>query len=117
MENIKEKIEKIRKENKEAEKQIRIKRLSSEIIQAPKKANFYILALALRKKFVLIISNDRFKEYLREHPFIKWLTLRLVKFLIVDDNVLLSPDITYKEVLRMNSLSNILKTDAIENYR
>ncbi|KKN25180.1 hypothetical protein LCGC14_0887400 [marine sediment metagenome] len=88
-------------------KELLIKR---EIIQAPKKADFYILALALRNKFVLIISNDRFKEFVQELPSIKWLTLKLVKFLIIYEDVLLSPDITYQEVLFMTNLSNILKS-------
>jgi len=68
------------------------------IIEAPKVADEFILSFALKREFCFIISNDRFRDYLDQLPSKQWLEERRVSFMIINDDVCLSPNISYEKI-------------------
>jgi len=74
------------------------------IKEAPKIADEMILGFALKHEFCFIISNDRFRNYLGQLPGSQWLEERRVSFMIINDSVCLSPNISYKKIdlLKLN---------------
>lgn len=89
------------------------------IIDAPKVADEMILGFALKHEFCFIISNDRFREYIEQLPSRKWLEDRRVPFMIIGDQVCLSPNIDYGRIdllplngeKRHNNLITSTRTD------
>ena len=73
------------------------------IFIAPKIADEFILLLAQKFEFCFIISNDKFREYFDQLPNIEWLRQRKVSFMIIRNQVCLSPDIEYET---LNNLIN-----------
>ena len=68
------------------------------ITQAPKVADEFILSFALKHEFCFIISNDKFREYIDQLPSKQWLEERRVNFMIIDDEVCLSPNIEFNKI-------------------
>jgi len=68
------------------------------IHEAPKVADEMILNFALKHEFCFIISNDRFKEYIDQLPSKQWLEERRVPFMIIGDNISISPNIDYSKI-------------------
>jgi len=68
------------------------------IHEAPKVADEMILNFALKHEFCFIISNDRFKEYIDQLPSKEWLEERRIPFMIIRDNVTISPNVEYKKI-------------------
>jgi len=64
------------------------------IIEAPKVADEFILGFALKNDFCFIISNDRFRNYIEQLPSKQWLEERRISFMIIDNKVCLSPNIS-----------------------
>lgn len=62
---------------------------------APKVADEFILLLAEEFEFSCIISNDKYREYLNQLPSKQWLKIRKISFMIIKDQIYLSPDIDY----------------------
>jgi len=69
------------------------------IIEAPKVADEFLLSFALKHDFCLIISNDRFRQYLNQLPSKEWLEERRISFMIINNEVCLSPNIDYHKIL------------------
>jgi len=88
------------------DKPIEYKELVKEgiIIEAPKVADEFILSFALKHNFSFIISNDRFRQYIDQLPSKQWLEDRRISFLILNNEVCLSPNINYEkiDVLQLN---------------
>ncbi len=72
------------------------------IIEAPKVADEFILSLALKRDFCFIISNDRFRNYIEQLPSKQWLEERRISFMIIDNTVCLSPNISYERLENNN---------------
>lgn len=94
------------------DKQIDYKILIEEgvVSEAPKIADEIILSFALKHEFCFVISNDKFREYIKELPSKQWLEDRRINFLIIDEEICLSPNISYErfqksEVLSLNRMS------------
>ncbi len=68
------------------------------IIEAPKVADEFILSFALKREFCFIISNDRFRDYFDQLPSKQWIEERRVSFMIINDDVCLSPNISYEKI-------------------
>ncbi len=68
------------------------------IVEAPKVADEFILSFALKREFCFIISNDRFRDYFDQLPSMKWIEERRVSFMIINDDVCLSPNISYEKI-------------------
>ena len=68
------------------------------IIEAPKVADEFILSFALKHEFCLIVSNDKFRSYLDQLPSREWLEERRVSFMIIGNEVCLSPNIDYNGI-------------------
>ena len=68
------------------------------IHEAPKVADEMILNFALKHKFCFIISNDRFKEYIDQLPSKQWLEERRVPFMIIGENITISPNVDYSKI-------------------
>ncbi|MBN1803420.1 MAG: hypothetical protein JW891_18065 [Candidatus Lokiarchaeota archaeon] len=68
------------------------------IREAPKVADEFILSFALRKKYCLIVSNDKFREYLDQLPSKDWLKQRRVTFMFLGNDVVLSPNFDEKKM-------------------
>lgn len=83
----------------------RFKRMieSGEVIKSPKKADEFILGYALSCEFCLIISNDKYREYIKQLPSEEWLQDRSVNFMIINGVTILSPNI---ELERLKVLDN-----------
>jgi len=73
------------------------------IIEAPKVADEFILSFALKHEFCFIISNDRFREYLEQLPSKEWLEDRRISFMIINEEVCLSPNLNYEKILQNQS--------------
>ena len=65
------------------------------ITEAPKVADEFILSFALKHDFCFIISNDRFRNYIGQLPNKQWLEERRIPFMIIKDEICLSPNIDY----------------------
>ncbi|MFW9874307.1 MAG: hypothetical protein ACFFG0_14475 [Candidatus Thorarchaeota archaeon] len=63
---------------------------------APKTADEFILLLAQKFEFCFIISNDKYRQYHDQLPNKHWLNQRKVSFMLIRDQVCLSPDIEYE---------------------
>jgi len=72
------------------------------IIEAPKVAGEFILSFAIKHDFCFIISNDRFRNYIEQLPSKQWLEERRISFMIIDDNVCLSPNINFERLQAFN---------------
>ena len=85
------------------------------IIEAPKYADEFILSFALKHAFCFIISNDRFKEYINQLPSRDWLEMRLISFMIIGEQVCLSPNIDYEKLQKKTyrSKNPIMKSSPI----
>ncbi len=68
------------------------------LIEAPKVADEFILSYALKYDFCLIISNDKFREYIEQLPNKRWIEDRRISFLLINDEICLSPNIEYSNV-------------------
>ena len=68
------------------------------ITEAPKVADEFILSFALKHEFCFIVSNDKFKDYLDQLPSREWLEERRVSFMIIGNEVCLSPNIEYEKI-------------------
>lgn len=68
------------------------------ISEAPKIADEMILSFALKHDFCFILSNDKFRDYIEQLPSKKWLEDRRISFMIIDNQVCLSPNIDYKDI-------------------
>ncbi|MFW9880252.1 MAG: hypothetical protein ACFFG0_44835 [Candidatus Thorarchaeota archaeon] len=68
------------------------------IIEAPKVADEFILGFALKHEFCFIISNDRFRNYIDQLPSKQWLEERRITFMIINNEVCLSPNIEYNKL-------------------
>lgn len=68
------------------------------IIEAPKVADEFILSFALKHEFCFIVSNDKFRNYLDQLPSREWLEERRISFMIIGDEVCLSPNIEYDKL-------------------
>jgi len=68
------------------------------ILEAPKVADEMILGFALKYKFCFIISNDKFRNYIEQLPSRQWLEDRRIPFMIIGDDVCLSPNINYTKI-------------------
>lgn len=79
------------------------------IFIAPKTADEFILLLAQKFDFCFIISNDKYRQYFNQLPNKLWLKQRKVSFMIVRDQVCLSPDIEYE------MLDNLISDEIEEN--
>jgi len=55
------------------------------------KADEFILKFCIRHKDTLIISNDLFKQYLRQLPSKNWLKMKRIGFIIIRNEILLIP--------------------------
>jgi len=73
------------------------------IIEAPKVADEFILSFALKHDFCFIISNDRFRQYLDQLPSKQWLEERRISFMIINNEVCLSPNISYENLIKENN--------------
>jgi len=84
--------------------QKRFKRMidSGEVINSPKKADEFILGYALSCEFCLIISNDKYREYLKQLPREEWLQDRSVNFMIINGVTILSPNIELERIEILN---------------
>jgi len=82
----------------------RLKRMieSEEVIKSPKKADEFILGYALSCEFCLIISNDKYREYIRQLPSEEWLQDRSVNFMIINGVTILSPNIELERSETLN---------------
>ncbi len=69
------------------------------IIEAPKVADEFILSFALKHDFCFIISNDRFRNYIGQLPSKHWLEDRRISFMIINNEICLSPNINYEKLL------------------
>lgn len=69
------------------------------ISEATKVADEFILSYALRHEFCFIISNDKFRDYIDQLPSKQWLNDRRISFMIINDEVCLSPNIDYEKLL------------------
>lgn len=65
------------------------------IFIAPKAADEFILLLAQKFNFCFILSNDKYRQYIDQLPSKQWLRKRKVSFMIIRNQVCLSPDIEY----------------------
>ena len=74
------------------------------IIEAPKVADEFILSFALKHEFCFIVSNDRFRQYIDQLPSKQWLKERRISFMLIDNQVCLSPNINYKECFCLNKM-------------
>ena len=79
------------------------------IFIAPKTADEFILLLAQRFKFCFIISNDKYRQYFEQLPDKLWLKQRKVSFMIIRNQVCLSPDIEYE------ALEDLISEEVEEN--
>lgn len=70
---------------------------------APKVADEFILLLAQKFNFCFIISNDKYRQYYDQLPDKKWLIQRKVSFMIIKNQVCLSPDIEYDNLDNLRS--------------
>ena len=68
------------------------------IIEAPKLADEMILSFALKYEFCFIVSNDKFRDYYNQLPSKEWLEDRRISFMIIGDEVCLSPNIPYDRI-------------------
>ena len=80
------------------------------IIEAPKVADEFILGFAFKHDFCFIISNDRFRNYIEQLPSKQWLEIRRISFMLIDDKVCLSPNISYeglknRKIFSLNKMS------------
>lgn len=81
------------------------------ITEASKVADEFILGFALKHEFCFIISNDRFRQYLEQLPSKEWLENRKISFMIIDDEVCLSPNIDYKKIDELSLNGNKVNID------
>ncbi len=86
------------------------------IIEAPKIADEFILSFALKHEYCLIISNDKFRDYFDQLPSKNWIKERRVSFMIIGEEVCLSPNVDYDkiDVLPLNDKINNNKTKEFE---
>jgi len=75
---------------------------SGEVIKSPKKADEFILGYALSCEFCLIISNDKYREYIKQLPSEEWLQDRSVNFMIINGVTILSPNIELERIEILN---------------
>jgi len=75
------------------------------IIEAPKVADEFILGFAFKHDFCFIISNDRFRNYIEQLPSKQWLEIRRISFMIIDNEVCLSPNINFEKLQTFNEIS------------
>ncbi|MFX1569440.1 MAG: hypothetical protein ACFFCV_13845 [Promethearchaeota archaeon] len=68
------------------------------IIEAPKLADEFILSFALKHDTCFIISNDKFRDYIEQLPSRQWLEERRISFMIINEEVCLSPNIDYTKI-------------------
>ena len=68
------------------------------IFIAPKTADEFILLLAQKFDFCFIISNDKYRQYTNQLPNKKWIKQRKISFMIIRNQVCLSPDIEYEMI-------------------
>jgi len=68
------------------------------LIEAPKVADEFILSYGLKYEFCFIISNDKFREYIDQLPYKRWVEDRRISFLFINDQVCLSPNINIEEI-------------------
>ncbi len=61
------------------------------ILEAPSVADEMILNFAMKCEFCFILSNDRFRDYVDQLPSKKWLEERRVSFMIIGDQISISP--------------------------
>lgn len=73
------------------------------IFIAPKSADEFILLLAQKFSFCFIISNDKYRQYYDQLPDKQWLKQRKVSFMIIKNQVCLSPDIEYDNLVNLRS--------------
>ncbi|HEC37715.1 MAG TPA: hypothetical protein ENI29_05720 [bacterium] len=86
------------------------------IIEAPKVADEFILSFALKHEFCFIVSNDRFRQYINQLPSKQWLEERRISFLLIDNQVCLSPNINYEKdfcLSRMQESSELTTLDIL----
>lgn len=69
------------------------------IIESPKIADEFILSFTLKHDFCFIISNDKFRNYLDQLPSKQWLIERRISFMIINNEVCLSPTSDYEKFL------------------
>lgn len=88
------------------------------IIEAPKVADEFILSFALQHDFCLIISNDRFRQYINQLPSKEWLEDRRISFMIINKEVCLSPNIDFDKILHnkfpLNQIQESSKLSALD---
>lgn len=65
---------------------------------AGKKADEFILSLALTFPFCFVVSNDIYREYIDQLPSKEWLFERKITFMFLGEKVCLSPNIAYDKV-------------------
>ena len=68
------------------------------ILEAPKVADEMILGFALKYEFCFIISNDRFRDYIKQLPSRQWLEDRRIPFMFIGEDVCLSPNINNSRI-------------------
>ena len=85
------------------------------IIEAPKEADEFILSFALKLDFCFIISNDRYREYIDQLPSRQWLKERAISFIIIDEKICLSPNISYERINEIAINKNKVNPQEEEN--
>ena len=63
---------------------------------APKEADEFILSFAQKHEFCFIISNDKFRDYIDQLLSKAWLEDRRVPFMLMGDEVCLSPNVSFE---------------------
>ncbi len=71
---------------------------SGEVIKSPKTADEFILGFALSCDFCLIITNDKYRDYIKQLPSEEWLQDRSVNFMIINGVTVLSPNIDLEKL-------------------
>ncbi len=71
---------------------------NGDIHEAPKVADEFILSYAASLNCCFIISNDKYRQYKYQIPCYHWLQDKIICFMIIRNQICLSPNINYKRL-------------------